>query len=141
MEYYNITVQAFNQLGQSASSAFIRVQTKDVPIKISELPLIEHSSLSLEDKTLHYHLDNSTFLSTKIPLCLRIDISNETNICQRIVTSSGILDINEKNIKYIRNLSICLDQYEDYCGESVLIKISKSIFLSFVWILILNVFV
>jgi hypothetical protein len=130
LEYYNITVRSFNQLGPSATSAFIRVQTKDVPIKKSEFPLIEHSSLSFADNTLHYHLNNSTFLSMKTPLCLRIDISNETILCQRIVTSSGVFDINEKDVKYIRNLSICLDQYEDYCGESVSIsKTSKSIFI------------
>lgn len=33
LEYYNITVRAYNQLGQSLTVAFLRVQTKDVPIR------------------------------------------------------------------------------------------------------------
>jgi hypothetical protein len=32
LEYYNITVRAHNQLGQSLTDAFLRVQTKDIPI-------------------------------------------------------------------------------------------------------------
>jgi hypothetical protein len=33
LEYYNITVRAYNKIGYSLKNAFIRVQTKDVPIK------------------------------------------------------------------------------------------------------------
>ncbi len=92
-----------------------------------DLPLIEYSSLHLSEKSLHYRLNNFSFTSIKIPLCIRIEISNETNLCQRIVTSSGIIKLYENNLNHIRNISICLDQYEDFCGESVLIKISKEI--------------
>lgn len=128
MQYYNITVRALNQLGSSATSAFLRVQTNNVPITRSDLPLIESAVLTLGDNNLHYRLDNLTFQSMKVPLCLRIEIVNDTNIiCQRIVTASGSLDFNDKNGKDIRNVSLCLDQYDDYCGESVDIEISKSI--------------
>lgn len=128
LQYYNITVRAFNQLGSSAISAFLRVQTNDVPITQSDLPLIESAVFTPGDHSLHYRLDNITFHSMKIPLCLRMEIFNDTSVCQRIVTASGSFDFSDKDWKDIRNLSVCLDQYEDFCGESVGIEISKSVF-------------
>lgn len=125
LQDYNITVRAFNQLGASANSAYLHVKTKDVPIVRSDLPLIESAFVTPVDTSLHYRLDNRTFQSMKIPLCIRIEIFNETSVCQRIVTSSGIFEFNAMNWREIRNLSVCLNEYEEFCGESVLIEISK----------------
>ncbi|CAF5106015.1 unnamed protein product, partial [Rotaria magnacalcarata] len=123
LEYYNITVRAYNELGQSSTVAFLRVQTKDVPVRKEDLPNIEHSSLELSEKLINYRLNDSSFMSIKVPLCIRIEIDNETNICERIVTSSGVLRFNENNLNNNINLSICISQYENYCGESIPVQI------------------
>jgi len=68
-------------------------------------------------------------MEIKVPLCIRIEMLNQTNICQHIVTSSGIIKFNENYLNLIQNISICLDQYEDFCGESIKIKISKENYL------------
>lgn len=127
LQDYNITVRAYNQLGTSANSAYLRVKTKDVPIVRSDLPSIDSAFLTPVDNSLHYRLNNRTYQSMKIPLCIRIEMFNETSVCQRIVTSSGIFEFNAMHWKEIRNLSVCLDQYEDFCGEPVMIEISKGI--------------
>ncbi|CAF2872012.1 unnamed protein product [Rotaria sp. Silwood2] len=135
LEYYNITVRAFNQLGQSSTTAFLRVRTTDVPIKKEDLPIIEHSSLHLSGKTINYRLNESSFTSIKVPLCIRIEIYNRTNVCQRIVTSSGVLKLTENDLNNIMNVSICLDQYENFCGEMLPVEIKRET--SFDWIFIL----
>jgi hypothetical protein len=86
---------------------------------------MEHSLFYPSEKSLHYRLNNLSFLSIKIPLCIRIDLSNQTNLCQHILRSHGIIKLNENNLNNIQNVSICLDQYEDFCGKSIRIKISK----------------
>ncbi|CAF3337413.1 unnamed protein product [Rotaria sp. Silwood1] len=135
LKYYNITVRAVNQGGQSAAIGFIRVRTKDVPIKQEDLPIIEHSSLYLSEKTINYRLNESSFTSIKVSLCIRIEIYNRTNLCQRIVTSSGVLKVNETDLNNIINISICLDQYESFCGEMFPVEIKRDV--SFDWVLIL----
>ncbi|CAF0978283.1 unnamed protein product [Rotaria sordida] len=135
LEYYNITVRAYNQLGQSSDIVFLRIRTKDVPIKKEDLPIIEYSLLYLSEKTINYRLNESSFTSIKVPLCIRIELYNRTNICQRIVTSSGILKIQENDLNNIINISICLDQYENFCGEMIPIEIKRET--SFDWIFIL----
>ncbi|CAF2092549.1 unnamed protein product [Rotaria magnacalcarata] len=132
LEYYNITVRAYNELGQSSTVAFLRVQTKDVPVRKEDLPNIEHSSLELSEKLINYRLNDSSFMSIKVPLCIRIEIDNETNICERIVTSSGVLRFNENNLNNNINLSICISQYENYCGESIPVQIKRDT--SFNWV-------
>lgn len=63
-----------------------------------------------------------------VPLCIRVEIYNYTNPCQRIVTSSGILKLDENHLNENMNLSICIDQYENFCGETVQVELSKEIF-------------
>jgi hypothetical protein len=89
-----------------------------------DLPQIEHSTIHLSERTLNYQLNNSSFLSLKVPLCLRIDISNQSNKCERIVTSSGMIKLDQDDLNHISNVSICLDQYEDYCGKSLPVEMS-----------------
>jgi len=130
-------------LGQSRNSASIIVQTKNVPIEKEglslktsqsssirdhfylDLPQIEYSTIHISDKTLDYRLNNTSFTSLKVPLCIRIDIFNRSNICERIVTSSGIIQLDENDFLNVFNVSICLDQYEDYCGKSIPVEMSK----------------
>jgi hypothetical protein len=98
-----------------------------------DLPQIERSTINFSEKTLNYQLNNFSFLSLKVPLCLRIDISNQTNRCERVVTSSGIIKLDENDLNHIHNVSICLDHYEDYCGKSLPVEMSmknKIFFLS-----------
>ena len=125
LEYHNITVRAYNKLGQSSTNEVIRVQTKDIPIKKEDLPIIEHSVLDLSEKLINYRLNDSSFTLIKVPLCIRIDIFNRTNLCQHIVTSSGVLKLDEEDFNNAVNVSICLDQYEDFCGETIPVEISK----------------
>jgi hypothetical protein len=131
LEYYNITVRAYNKIGQSSTYAFLRVQTEDVPIKREELPIIEHSLLHLSEKVINYRLNDSSFLSIKVPLCIRIAIYNRTNTCQHIVTSTGVLKLDDEDFNNIINVSVCLDQYEDFCGETMPVEISKRMFFLF----------
>jgi hypothetical protein len=70
-------------------------------------------------------LNNTGFTSLKVPLCIRIDIYNRSNICERIVTSSGIIQLDENDLVNVFNVSICLDQYEDYCGKSIPVEMSR----------------
>jgi hypothetical protein len=70
-------------------------------------------------------LNDSSFTSVKVPLCIRIEISNQTNICQRIVTSSGLIKLDGIHLNNRINVSMCLDQYEDFCGEIFSVDISK----------------
>ncbi|CAF0805722.1 unnamed protein product [Adineta steineri] len=135
LEYYNITVRAYNKLGQSSTNAFLRVQTKDLPIKREDLSILEHSSIYLFEKTLHYGLNDTSFSTIKIPLCIRIEITNQTYICQRIVTSSGLIKLDEIDLNNILYVSICLNQYEHFCGDSISVDIKRET--SFNWIFIL----
>ena len=89
--------------------------------------MIESSSIHLKDKFLDYHLTNESFFTLKVPLCLRIDIINRTNHCERIVTSSGIIHLDEIDPLHIVNVSICLDEYEDYCSETLPVDLSESL--------------
>ncbi|CAF5230003.1 unnamed protein product, partial [Rotaria magnacalcarata] len=75
------------------------------------------------EKIIDYRLNNSSFNTLKVPLCLRIDIYNHSNLCERIVTSSGRIRLNEQYLLNIVNVSICLDQYEDYCGQTRSVEI------------------
>ena len=140
LEHYNITVRAHNQLGQSAKSAFLRVQTKDLPIgkeglfffewpqsilSFTELPLLEYSSLHVSERSIHYRINDSVFTSLKVPLCIRIEVSNYTHTCQRLVTSSGMIKLDKVFLNRVVNTSICLDQYENFCGEVFPVRISK----------------
>lgn len=70
-----------------------------------------------------------------VPLCIRVEIYNYTNPCQRIVTSSGILKLDENHLNENMNLSICIDQYENFCGETVQVELSKEIFFWFLFFL------
>jgi hypothetical protein len=89
-----------------------------------DLPEIEHSAIHFAEKTLDYRLNNSSFVSFKVPLCIRIEIYNRSNICERIVTSSGVIKLDEVDLMNVLNVSICLDQYEDYCGKSIPVEMS-----------------
>ena len=92
---------------------------------IVELPEIEHASIHVSERTLDYRLSNTSFLASKVPLCLRMEIYNRTNVCERIVTSSGVLKLDDNDLLNIVNVSICLDQYDDYCGKNIPVEISK----------------
>ena len=70
-------------------------------------------------------MNNSSFISLKVPLCIRIEIYNRSNLCERIVTSSGVIKLDENDLNNVLNVSICLDQYEDYCGKSIPVEMSK----------------
>jgi len=70
-------------------------------------------------------LTNSSFISLKVPLCIRIDIYNRSTICKRIVTSSGLIKLDENDLINVVNVSICLDHYEDYCGKIIPVEMSK----------------
>lgn len=149
MKSYNISIRALNQLGQSENYTSIIVQTKDVPINnqgyfddsvfssekkrtfcdtFSDLSIIDKCYLNLRDRALEYRLDNETFHLIKIPLCIRINLSNETSLCEKIVTSTGIIQLNQSAIDSISNVSICLDEYEEFCGETYPIEISTEKF-------------
>ena len=91
----------------------------------SDLPLIEHASVHPLTKTIHYRLNNASFSTLKVPLCLRIEIHNQTKSCPRIVTSSGFFKFEGHQLKNILNISLCLDQYADYCGQAVRVSTSK----------------
>ena len=143
LTYYNITVRAYNQLGPSTTNTFLSVQTKDVSVTkegtfcflkttittvlifLLDLSIIEHSLLHSAEKAIHYRLNDSIFALIKVPLCIKIEMYNQTNVCERLVTSSGYLKFDENDLNKIVNLSICLDQYDDFCGESVPVAISK----------------
>ncbi|UJR25722.1 hypothetical protein I4U23_007074 [Adineta vaga] len=135
LEYYNITVRAHNQLGQSSKNAFLRLQTKDLPIGKEEIPLLEYSSLYLSEGSIHYRINDTIFTSVKVPLCIRIEISNQTHTCQRLVTSSGVIKLDKIFLNHMINTSICLDQYESFCGENFLVDIKRET--SFNWIFII----
>ena len=141
--YYNISVRAFNRLGQSVNQTFLRVRTDDVPIRkegmlsslslwirwgihsLLDLPIIEHAAVHPSDKTINYRLNNASFAASKAPLCLRLEIHNQTNLCPRIVTPSGFFKLDEYEVQHIHNVSLCLDQYDGYCGKSVPVATSK----------------
>ena len=82
--------------------------------------------IHLSEKTLDYRVNNVSFLSLKVPLCLRMEIYNRTNRCERLVTSSGVIALDENDLFNLLNVSICLDQYEDYCGRTLAVEMSKS---------------
>ncbi len=124
-QIYNISIRAQNRLGQSRKILSLKAQTKDVPIEKEELPEIEYSTINLSEKTLDYRLTNSSFISLKVPLCIRIDIYNRSTICKRIVTSSGLIKLDENDLINVVNVSICLDHYEDYCGKIIPVEMSK----------------
>lgn len=124
-QIYNVSIRARNRLGQSRKSLSIKGETKDVPIGREDLPQIEHSFVHFSDKSLDYRLKNFTFISSRVPLCLRIDIYNRSTICERIVTSSGIIQLEENDLINALNVSICLDQYEDFCGPAIAVERSK----------------
>lgn len=126
-QIYNVSIRARNRLGQSRKSLSIKGETKDVPIRQEDLPQLEHSSIHFFDKSLDYRVKNFTFISSKVPLCLRIDIYNRSTICERIVTSSGIIELDENDLINVLNVSICLDQYEDFCGQAIAVERSKRI--------------
>ncbi len=124
-QIYNISIRARNRLGQSRKSISIKTDTKDVPIEKEDLPQIEYSSIHFLEKSLDYRLNNFSFITSKVPLCLRIDIYNHSTLCERIVTSSGVIKLDENDLSNVLNVSICLDQYEDYCGQAIPVEMSK----------------
>ncbi len=126
-QIYDVSIRAQNRLGQSRTSISIKAQTKDVPIEKEQLPQIEHSTIHFSEKTLDYRLNNSSYNSLKVPLCLRIDIYNRSTICERIVTSSGVIKLDENDLNNVLNVSICLDQYDEYCGKAIPVEMSKKI--------------
>lgn len=63
-------------------------------------------------------------MSLKVPLCIRIDMSNRSSVCERIVTSSGIIKLDKTDLSSVHNVSVCLDQYEDYCSNAVAVEMS-----------------
>ncbi|CAF4501930.1 unnamed protein product [Rotaria sp. Silwood2] len=140
-QLYHIIIRAQNQLGQSQNSASIQVQTKDVPIKKEDLPEIESSTTYFREKLLNYRLNNFSFISLKVPLCLRIDIYNHSSICERIVTSSGMINLDEQSLLNILNVSICLDQYEDYCGQTRSVETKRELAFNWIFILIASIIV
>ncbi|CAF0846546.1 unnamed protein product [Rotaria sp. Silwood1] len=140
-QMYNIIIRARNRLGESLNSALIQVQTIDVPIKKEDLPEIESSTTLFSDKVLNYRLNNSSFISLKFPLCLRIDIYNHSSICERIVTSSGRIQLNEQYLLNILNVSVCLDQYEDYCGQTRSVETKRELAFNGIIILIASIIV
>ncbi|CAF1385753.1 unnamed protein product [Adineta steineri] len=140
-QIYNITIRAQNRLGQSRNTTSISVQTKNVPIEKEELPQIEYSTIHFSDDTLDYRLNNLSFLSLKVPLCIRIDIFNRSNICERIVTSSGIIKLDKNDLLNVHNVSICLDQYEDYCGQVIPVETKREIAFNWIFILIASIIV
>ncbi|CAF1643331.1 unnamed protein product [Rotaria magnacalcarata] len=139
--FYNITIRARNHLGQSHSTASINVRTENVPIKREDLPEIEYSTIDFTEKIIDYRLNNSSFNTLKVPLCLRIDIYNHSNLCERIVTSSGRIRLNEQYLLNIVNVSICLDQYEDYCGQTRSVEIKRELVFNFINVLIASVII
>ncbi|CAF1149692.1 unnamed protein product [Adineta ricciae] len=139
LEHYNITVRAHNQLGQSAKSAFLRVQTKDLPIGKEELPLLEYSSLHVSERSIHYRINDSVFTSLKVPLCIRIEVSNYTHTCQRLVTSSGMIKLDKAFVNRVVNTSICLDQYENFCGEIFPVQIKRETTFNWIFIIVSSV--
>ena len=91
-----------------------------------DLPVIEHAAVHLSDKTINYRLNNASFAALKAPLCLRIEMYNQSNLCPRIVTSSGFFKLDENEIQHMRNVSLCLDQYDGYCGKSTPVATSRN---------------
>jgi hypothetical protein len=53
-----------------------------------------------------------------------MEIYNRTNRCERLVTSSGVIPLEDNDLLNILNVSLCLDQYEDYCGQTMTVEIS-----------------
>jgi hypothetical protein len=146
VHHYNVSVRAFNRLGQSVTQASLRVRTDDVPIRkegtlrrslylslcvrleihsLLDIPIIEHAAVHLSDKTINYRLNNASFAASKAPLCLRLEIHNQSNLCPRIVTPSGFFKLDDYEVQHIHNVSLCLDQYDGYCGKSVPVATSK----------------
>ena len=144
-QLYRIGIRAKNRLGESLNETSIELQTSDVPVTregpstkllplrhahtlslsfVAELPFIESASIHLTEKFLDYRLNNESFLGLKIPLCLHIEIVNQTNRCERIVTSSGVIPLAEIDPLMIVNVSICLNGYEEFCGESLPVDLS-----------------
>lgn len=124
-QVYNISIRSRNRLGQSRKSISIKTETNNVPISKDDLPQIEYSSIHFLDRSLDYRLNNYSFVSSKVPLCLRIDVYNRSTLCERIVTSSGVIKLDENDLNNVVNVSICLDQYEDYCGQAIPVEMSK----------------
>ena len=124
-QVYNISIRARNRLGESRKIISIQAETKNVPIEKDQLPELEHSIIQFSEKTLDYRVNNSTFDSLKVPLCLRMDIYNHSTLCERIVTSSGVIQLDENQLNNIHNVSICLDQYDEYCGKAIPVEMSK----------------
>lgn len=132
-------------MGESQSTESIFVQTKDVPMKREgliddmflsilidrvysidlDLPELEYSIIDYTDRSLNYRLNNDSFNSLKVPLCLRFHIYNHSNVCEHIVTSSGVIKLAEPDLFNVLNVSICLYQYEDYCGQTRTVEISE----------------
>ncbi|UJR23196.1 hypothetical protein I4U23_026215 [Adineta vaga] len=140
-QLYNITVRAQNRLGHSRNASSISVQTENVPIERENLPQIEYATIHFSEETLDYRLNNFTFLSLKVPLCIRIDISNQSNLCERIVTSSGIIKLEKSDLLNVQNVSICLDQYEDYCSNSVGVEMKREVAFNWIFILIASIII
>ncbi|CAF0928865.1 unnamed protein product [Rotaria sordida] len=138
---YNIIIRAQNRLGQSQNSASIQAQTKDVPITKEDLPQIEYSTIYYSEKILDYRLNNSSFISLKVPLCLRINIYNHSSICERIVTSSGVIKLDEQYLLNILNVSMCVDQYEDYCGQTRSVETKRELAFNWIFILIASIII
>ena len=65
---------------------------------VLDLPEIEHAAIHVSERTLDYRLSNTSFLAAKVPLCLRMEIYNRTNVCERIVTSSGVLKLDDNDL-------------------------------------------
>lgn len=93
--------------------------------RLLDLPIVEHAAVHPSDKTINYRLNNASFAASKAPLCLRLEIHNQTNLCPRIVSPSGFFKLDEYEVQHIRNVSLCLDQYDGYCGKSVPVATSK----------------
>ena len=84
-----------------------------------DLPLIQHAAMHVSSKTIEYRLNDSSFSSLAIPLCLRLERHNRTNICQSILTPSGSFKLDSPDLTNVLNVSLCLEQYENYCGKTM----------------------
>ena len=84
-----------------------------------DLPLIQHAAMHVSSRTIEYRLNNASFSSLTIPLCLRLERHNRTNICQSILTPSGSFKLESPDLNNVLNVSLCLEQYENYCGKAM----------------------
>ncbi|CAF0743366.1 unnamed protein product [Didymodactylos carnosus] len=143
-ELYTVRVRAQNVLGISREYASVQVSTLQVPIRQEDLPLIEHATLHIGQRTISYYLnDNSTLLANKASLCIKVESQNGTIECKKIISSIGTLQLEHELDGDPTHLtvSICLDNYEIYCGKAYPVEIKRQVSFNWLFVLIASVIV